>query len=123
MRTPLRIVGEGIAAWRVKRSRLSHSLGRAVHHPGNAELVDAHAKTLGPERLAEGHGDVAAIGERIELALAVRGIRDRERDRKALRLVKMLAWCVGGHQDAAVWQRHPRMHNDLLAAGRGGHLR
>src|SRR5882757_4387036 len=66
-------------------SRQSH-LRRAVHHPGDAELIDAHAKTLGEEGLAERHVDAAAIGQRLEAALGIGGILDLERYRKTLRL-------------------------------------
>src|SRR4029079_4177876 len=49
------------------RGESSH-IGRAIHHPGHAELVGAHAKALREEGLAERHDDGAAFGERLELA-------------------------------------------------------
>ena len=69
---------------------------RAVDHPGNAELVDAHAETLGEEGLAERHVDGAAFGQRLELALGVGGILDRSETEKPCGLWK---W-PGGASDA-----------------------
>ena len=51
-----------------------HVFLRAVHHPGNAELVDAHAKTVGEESCAERHPHCAAFGQCVESALGVGGI-------------------------------------------------
>jgi hypothetical protein len=53
---------------------------RAIDHPGDAELVDAHAESLGEEGLRKRHGDVAALGQRLEPALGIHGILDLQRD-------------------------------------------
>src|ERR1700709_2543989 len=63
---------------------------RAIHHPGYAELIDAHAKALGEEGLAERHIFAAAFAQRLEPALGLGGIADGDRDRKALRLVETI---------------------------------
>src|SRR5262245_21836859 len=81
-------------AWRLRAfahptTCRSHPFGRAVHHPGLAELVGAHAKALREEGLAERHVFAAAFGECPELALGLGRIRNRQRHRKSLRLVKM----------------------------------
>src|SRR5260370_33619685 len=78
---------------------------RAVDHPGNAEPIDAHAESLGPECLAKRHVHRAALGKRLELALGITGILDLQRDRKTLRLMEMAGRRVGCHQHLAV-DRH-----------------
>ncbi len=47
---------------------------RNVDHPGDTELVDAHAKSLRPKRFAEGHADRATCGQRIEPAFRLDGV-------------------------------------------------
>ena len=59
---------------------LLHPFQRRVHHPGNTELVDAHAEAFGEEGLAKGHVEAAALRQRIELAFCFGGIVDRQRD-------------------------------------------
>src|SRR5438270_753572 len=68
----------------------------ADHHPWNPELVDAHAKTFREEGRPEWHVDRAACCERLELRFRVREVLDGERDGKALRLLEMAGWRVGG---------------------------
>src|SRR5579863_861414 len=93
------------------------TLRRAEHHPGNTELIDAHPETPREKCLAERHVRAAAFRQRLEFALGVRGIVDRQRDRKTLRFVKMIRRRVGGHQGLAV-DRNAAVHDLLLALRR-----
>src|SRR5215475_2345474 len=104
-----------------RKNSASH-LRRAVHHPGDAELVGAHAKALGEERLAERHADGAAFGERLEFALGVGGILHLQRDGKALRRLEVAGRRVRGHQHLAV-DGDFRVHDLLLIVRRDLHLR
>src|SRR6266566_5548491 len=99
----------------------SVALERAVDHPGNPELVDAHTESLREKGLAERHSDAAAFAERLELALGLGRIGDRQRDRKALRLVEVFGRRVRRHQHLAA-DRDSGMHDLLLPLGRRRHL-
>ena len=79
-------------------------------------------KPLEKKVLPEGHVDIAAFRQRLELALGVSGISDRQRHRKPLRLMKMAGRRVGSHQHLAV-DRYPAMHDLLLPLGRPRHIR
>src|SRR5207248_10870845 len=69
--------GGGAPAHRLERfGRLG-----AVDHPGRPEAVGAHAEAVRPEGLLEGHGDGAALGERLEDALGVGRLIDRKSTR------------------------------------------
>src|ERR1700761_2577289 len=87
-----------------------HAIKRAVDHPWYPELVEAHAKTLREEGLAERHVGAATFAQRVELALGLGDIFDRDRDREALRLVIMIRRRVGRHQHLAV-DRKPGVHD------------
>src|SRR5437868_14433136 len=52
----------------------------AVDHPWNSKTIDAHSKSLGPERLLERHLCRAVFSQRIEDALAFLCFVNRNRN-------------------------------------------
>src|SRR5262249_4449221 len=82
----------------------------------------AHAKAFREEGLAERHALAAAFGERLVLLLGLGQVGDGQRQSYSLRRAKMSGRRIGSHQDLAV-DRHPRMHDLLLEAGLGLHVR
>src|SRR6266850_2093306 len=56
----------------------------AVDDPRAAELVGDHTEAFGPKRGPEGHGDFAAVGQRVEHALGRSDSVVVERDRHAV---------------------------------------
>ncbi len=51
-------------------------LHRAVDHPGNPKLVDAHAEALGEEGLPKRHVDAATLCQSLEPAFGIGGVLD-----------------------------------------------
>src|SRR5579859_75580 len=104
MHCPLRRPMDG--AWSLKRQIIgvprSYLLGvrrrlLAVHHPGDAELIDEHGKTLGPEGFQDGHGYLSPFRQRMEYPLRFRGSVHAEGHGKALWLRKALRRSVTTH--------------------------
>src|SRR3712207_3186928 len=60
-------------------------LARDVHHPGNAELVGAHAELVAPHLLLQRHGDRARLGELLPVLLQVGRVVSAQADRDVSR--------------------------------------
>src|SRR3954462_15706007 len=75
------------------RCRVGHD------HPWRAEAVDAQPEGGGEERLAQRHLDLSAFGERVEHALGLRGVRNREVHAHAVHVtVEVARGIVGAHE-------------------------
>jgi hypothetical protein len=55
----------------------------AVDQPRYPEPIDKHAKTRGPERLFERHGDLTVLAKLVKNTLGLSRVLDLEREREA----------------------------------------
>src|SRR5690606_34961173 len=69
---------------RTSARRLPAGRRDEVHHPGHAEAVDQRTEARRPERRAEGHDDLAALGEGIEHLARLGGVLGLIRDVEAV---------------------------------------
>src|SRR6266404_2223952 len=70
----------------------------AVHHPGDAELIDAHAEAWGPESLFERHRHSSVLSQSFEDPLTLGELLQMDRHIRSLGLLITPRRSVGAHQ-------------------------
>src|ERR1700686_4239506 len=88
-------------------------------HPADTELVGDHAETRREEGFRKRHLPLAAVGQRVEPALAFGGVGRGDSQREPLK-IRLTETAAVGHQQLGIADVHGGVH-DLVVAARRDH--